>query len=82
MEHGEIKPYEDLKKEHMPRLHIPYLLLLLTTEWREKRLTIIQRDNKLCTNCGKAETVTPNISGLATHSFLCFNQSFIFFSYF
>ena len=52
----------------MPRLHIPYLLLLLTTEWQEKRLTIIQRDNKLCTNCGKAETVSPNISGLATHS--------------
>ncbi len=44
-----------LKRYQTPNL-IPYEELLLTNEWRSKRLAIIQRDKEKCVTCGNNET--------------------------
>ena len=36
---------------------IPYDELLNTTEWKERRINIIQRDKSCCTNCGKTQSI-------------------------
>lgn len=54
-----ITKYEDKQK-------IPYSDLLNTSEWKEKRINIIQRDKSCCTNCGKTQSI----------NYLNFNISF------
>jgi 5-methylcytosine-specific restriction endonuclease McrA len=45
-----VNKFEDTQK-------IPYDELLNTTEWKERRINIIQRDKSCCTNCGKTQSI-------------------------
>lgn len=58
--------YLELLSEYGVFEHIPYEELLKTTEWKEIRSDVIQRDNLCCTNCGKTES----------HKYLNYNISF------
>jgi hypothetical protein len=49
--------YSELIKKFGYNQKISYTDLLDTREWNEKRITIIQRDNFCCTNCGKTQSV-------------------------
>lgn len=47
--------YSELRLE-MKGQYVSYQLLLSTSEWYNKRLAIIKRDNHQCQTCGKEET--------------------------
>lgn len=49
-------PYRDLIRKYKIHHGIPYDELLLTTEWKNKRDHIVNRDNKCCKNCNQKAT--------------------------
>jgi hypothetical protein len=51
------KTFAELSKDYHNG-YIPYGILLNTTEWRNKRQEILQRDQLKCTSCGKHDTMT------------------------
>lgn len=48
--------YEEIRNNYESSWYIPYDILLNTVEWRKLRETILQRDSKKCTICGKEQS--------------------------
>jgi len=54
---SELQEYSELLERYEKEKNVPYVELLKTEEWFEKRSKIIERDNRRCTKCGRKATI-------------------------